>query len=213
LLKVPSFLILACAGALTSIGVWIFANWLPLYFKETFAMSLASAGFFGAAFINGGSTIGMGIGGVVSDRVARRGGQYRMLLQSSLILAAAPILMVFGWTKSLPIVVIALMLNCALRDAGDINMQPLLCDLAGKEKCGMAFGITNMMNCLAGGFGIFFAGLLKARLGLGGVFAGTVGILIFDALMLFFGFWVFLKRDLQQASLDPPVAAVPAPLL
>lgn len=210
LLKIPSFLILASAGALTSIGAWIFANWLPLYFKETFAMSLAGAGFFGAAFINGGSTLGMGLGGVVSDRVARRGGPYRMLLQSLLILAAAPILMVFDWSRSLPVILGVLTLNSALRDAGDINMQPLLYDLAGQKRCGMAVGITNMMNCLAGGLGIFLAGLLKSRLGLAGIFAGTVGILILDALLLFFGFWVFLKRDLQKAPLDPLVA-VPAP--
>ncbi len=32
---------------LVSIGTWSFANWLPLYFTETFHMSLAGAGFSG----------------------------------------------------------------------------------------------------------------------------------------------------------------------
>lgn len=212
LLRIPSFLVLAAAGALTSIGVWIFLNWLPLYFKEGFAMSLAGAGFFGASFVNASAAASQVLGGVVSDRVARRGAQYRMLLHSVLILAAAPVLLVFIGTRSLPVIVVALILNAAFRNAGDINMQPLLCDLAGKHKLSTAFGITNMVNCLAGGLGIFVAGLLKASLGLAGVFAGIVGILIFDALMLFVGYAVFLKRDLHKASLEVQPAAESLPL-
>jgi MFS family permease len=212
LVKIPSFLVLAAAGALPSIGSWIFLNWLPLYFKESFAMSLAGAGFFGASFINGSAAASTILGGIVSDRVARQGAQYRMLLQAMLILAAAPTLLVFAVTKNLLVIVVALVLNAALRNAADLNILPLLCELAGEDKSAIAFGITNMVNSLAGGLGIFVAGLLKSSLGLAGVFAGIVGILIFDALMLFFGYWVFLKRDLQKASLRAMAAAEPAPL-
>ncbi|MGD1102358.1 MAG: MFS transporter [Terriglobia bacterium] len=208
LLKIPSFLVLAAAGALTSIGAWIFLNWLPLYFKETYAMSLAGAGFFGASFINGSAAVSQVLGGMVSDRVARQGAQYRMLLQGVLILAAAPTLLVFAVTKNLLVIVVALVLYSALRIAGDLNILPVLCDLAGEDKVALAFGITNMVNCLAGGLGIFVASLLKSRLGLAGVFAGIVGILIFDALMLFCGYGVFLNKDLQQASLRAKAAAV-----
>ncbi len=210
LLKIPSFLVLAAAGALTSIGAWILLNWLPLYFKEAFAMSLAGAGFFGASFINGSAAASQVLGGMVSDRVARKGAQYRMLLQGVLILAAAPALIVFACSKNLVVIVVALGLYSAFRTAGDINIQPLLCGLAGKDNFAIAFGITNMVNCLTGGLGIFVAGLLKASLGLAGVFAGIVGILAFDALMLLCGYGVFLKRDLQKASLRVQAAA-PSP--
>jgi MFS family permease len=201
LLKIPSFLVLTAAGALTAISVWIFLNWLPLYFKEAFAMSLAGAGFFGASFINGSGAVAQVLGGMVSDRVARRGAQYRMLLQGILILAAAPILLVFVSTKNLTVIVVALVLHSGLRVAGDLNILPLLCDLAGEDKFAIAFGITNMVNCLAGGAGIFVAGLLKSHLGLAGIFAGGIGFLIFDALMLFCGYGVFVRKDLQKASL------------
>jgi len=210
LLKIPSFLILAAAGALTSIGTWIFLNWLPLYFKEVFAMSLAGAGFFGASFINASAAVSTVFGGMVSDRVAAKGKQRRMFLQAVLILAAAPTLLVFRGAKSLTLIVVALVLNAALRNAADLNMLPLLCDLAGEDKFAIAFGMTNMVNCLAGGLGIFVAGLLKAKLGLGGVFAGTIGILVCDSLMLFAGYFWFLKRDLQNASLRLQPAAAPS---
>lgn len=201
LVKIPSFLVLAAAGALTSIGVWIFLNWLPLYFKEAFSMSLAGAGFYGASFVNGSGGAAQVFGGMLSDRVARRGAQYRMLLQGSLILASAPALLVFLYTRNLTVIVVALVLNSALRVAGDLNMLPLLCDLAGPDKFSIAFGVTNMVNCLAGGLGIYVAGLLKSSRGLAGIFAGIVGIQIFDALVLFFGYFLFLQRDLRKASL------------
>jgi MFS family permease len=207
LLRIPSFLLLAAAGALTSIGSWTFLNWLPLYFRESFAMSLAGAGFFGASFINISGAAGTVFGGMVSDRIARNGKQNRMLLQSILIFAAAPTLLAFAGTKSLLIIVVALVLNAGLRNAADLNILPLLSDLAGKDKSATAFGLTNMVNCLAGGLGIFAAGLLKSSLGLAGAFAGIVGILICDGLMLFFGYRMFLKRDLANASLRVDVAS------
>jgi MFS family permease len=213
LLKIPSFLVIAAAGGMTAIGVWIFTNWLPLYFREAFNMSLTNAGFFGSTFINGSAALSMMLGGIASDWASRKGPQYRMLLQGFLTLAAAPTLLVFIWTRNLPLIVVALTLNSALINAAAVNMQPLLCDLAGEDKFSIAFGITNMMNCLAGGLGIFVAGLLKASLGLSGDFVGIVGILIFEALMLFCGYWMFLKKDIQNAVIAPPANAAPAPLL
>jgi predicted MFS family arabinose efflux permease len=213
LLKIPSFLVVATAGALTAIGVWIFLNWLPLYFKETFAMSLAGAGFYGASFLNTSAAVNTVLGGILSDRVARKGAQYRMLLHSILILAAAPTLLVFVYTKNLLVIVVAIVVYAAFQNAGDMNMSPLLCDLAGGDKFAIAFGTTNMVNCLAGGLGIFVAGMLKSSLGLKGVFAGIVGILLFDSLMLFCGYRLFLKKDLEKAALHAKAAGVPSPML
>lgn len=201
LLRTPSFLVLAAAGALPSIGTWIFLNWLPLYFKESFGMSLAGAGFFGASFINASAAISTILGGLASDRVARTGEQNRMLLQGILILAAAPTLAAFVCTRNLAVIVAALVLNAGLRNAADLNILPLLCELGGKDRASIAFGITNMLNSLAGGVGVFVAGVLKASMGLTGVFAGIVGILVIDGVILFIGYSVFLKKDLQQASL------------
>jgi len=163
-------------------------------------MSLAGAGFYGASFINGSGAVGQVFGGLLSDRVARHGAHYRMLLQGALILVAAPTLLVFAFTKKLPFIVVALVLYSVFRTAGDINILPMICDLAGKDRFSTAFGITNMVNCLSGGSAVFVAGLLKANLGLAGVFAGSVGVLILDALLLFCGYWLFLKRDIQNAS-------------
>ena len=113
LLRIPSFLVLAGAGVLTAIGTWIFINWLPLYFRENMGMTLASAGFFGSSLVSLSGAAGQVVGGVVSDRVARGGPHRRMLLQAVLILCAAPMLLAFVLTRSLTLIMAALVVYSA----------------------------------------------------------------------------------------------------
>jgi predicted MFS family arabinose efflux permease len=200
LLRIPSFLVLAGAGVLTAIGAWIFINWLPLYFRENMGMTLASAGFFGSSLVSLSGAAGQVVGGVVSDRFARGGPHRRMLLQAVLILCAAPMLLAFALTRSLTLIMTALVLYSLLRTSADLNMLPLLCDLAGVDKRSTAFGITNMVNTLAGGLGVFVAGYLKSSFGLDGVFAGVTGILALDAVLLFVGYYFLLRKDLRASG-------------
>ena len=210
LVKIPSFLVLALAGLLPSIGAWIFINWLPLYFRENFDMSLARAGFLGSSILSITSSASQMVGAVFSDLVARKGEHYRMLIQAILIFLAGPVLLTFLFTRRLTLILAALVFYSVLRTCGDLNIIPLLCNVSGQDKLSTAFGITNMMNNFAGGAGVFVAGVLKAKLSLTGVFASVTGILILDSLILFLGYFVFLKKDLQKASVLVPAADSPA---
>ena len=67
----------------------------------------------------------------------------------------------------------------------------------------LAFGITNMVNTLAGGLGVFVAGYLKSGFGLDGVFAGVAGILALDAVLLFAGYYFLLRKDLRVERRNP----------
>jgi predicted MFS family arabinose efflux permease len=136
-------------------------------------------------------------GSAVSDVLARKGLQRRMLMQAVLILCAAPTLLVFVFTKNRLAIMAALVLYSAFRNAGDLNIIPLLCDLAGKNRMSIAIGVTNMLNTLAGGVGILATGFLKSDFGLAPVFGGVAGILLLDALLLFAGYFLFLRKDLS----------------
>lgn len=200
LLRTPSFLVIAAAGVFTAIGTWIFINWLPLYFRENMSMTLATAGFLGSSVVSLSSAGGQAVGGVLSDRVARGGAHRRMWLQAVLIACASPLLLTFVFTRNLYAIMAALVLYSFLRTCADLNMMPLMMDLAGPNRGSTAVGFTNMVNTLAGGLGVFVAGYLKAGFGLDGVFAGIAGILALDAIMLFTGYSLFLRRDLHAAG-------------
>jgi MFS family permease len=198
--RIPSYLVLAIAGVLTSIGAWIFINWLPLYFHEAFAMTLAHAGFYGSFLIPATSAVSQVIGGPISDLVSRKGLHHRMLLQAIFILCAAPSLLPFLLTHDRHAIMTSLVAYAVCRSCADLNILPLVCDLAGPDKTGTALGITNMLNTLAGGLGIFFAGVLKSRFGLAGIFGGVALILLLDAVLLFAGYALFLKKDIKTSS-------------
>lgn len=200
LFRIPSFIVLMIAGALTSIGAWIFINWLPLYFRETFSLSLAEAGFYGASLVSLSAAISQMAGGVISDFVARKDARYRMLMQAVLILCAAPTLLTFIYSRNRTVIMFALVLYSIFRSMGDLNILPLLCDLAGKNKQSTAYGITNMVNTLVAGLGVVVAGYLKADYGLSGVFGGVALILAIDAALLFAGYFLFLRKDLISAK-------------
>jgi sugar phosphate permease len=165
-------------------------------------MSLTQAGFYGSSLVPISATLSQLIAGPLSDIAARSGLHKRMLMQAVLILCAAPALLTFLFTHNQTAVMVALILYSIFRSCGDLNMIPLLCDVVGKEKRSTALGITNMVNTLAGGLGIFVAGFLKADFGLAGVFAGVAGILALDAAILFTGYALFLKKDLESAGAE-----------
>ncbi len=200
LVHIPSFLILASAGVLTAIGVWIFINWLPLYFKETLGMTLASAGFWGSSLVSITGIAGQLAGAPISDVLARKGMHRRMLMQAVLILCAAPTLLVFLYTKKQALIMSAFVLYSVFRNAADLNIIPLVCDLAGRSRMSTAIGVTNMLNTLAGGLAILAAGFLKSGIGLALVFATTAGILLTDGMLLSIGYLLFIRKDLANSA-------------
>jgi len=200
LARIPSFLVLAFAGMLGAVGIWIFINWLPLYFNETFGMTLAAAGFWGSSVVSTASAISAAAGAPLSDLVARRNVRNRMLLNASLILCAAPALLVFVYRPSQPAAIAALLAYAIFRSVGDLNIVPLLCHIAGEQRRSTAVGLTNMLNTATAGVGVFLAGMLKRDFGLGGVFAGVGAILLLDAALLFAGYFFFVPVDRDKDS-------------
>jgi MFS family permease len=198
LARIPSFLVLAGAGVLASIGTWIFINWLPLFFRENMGMTLMTAGFLGSSLVSVSSAVSQAGAGFVSDRLARGGEHYRLLMNAVLILCAAPTLLVFVFTRNHTAIMLALIGYGILRAAGDSNIIPVICDLAGPAKRSTAIGLTNMLNTIVGGLGVLVAGFLKSGFGLSGVFAGVAGILALDAALLFTGYMLWIRRDLAK---------------
>jgi predicted MFS family arabinose efflux permease len=123
-----------------------------------------------------------------------------MWLQAVLIACAAPMLLAFVLTRNPYVILTALVLYSFLRGGADLNLLPLMTDLAGPHRSSTAVGLTNMANNLTGGLGVFLAGYLKAGFGLEGVFAGLTGILLIDAVMLYAGYRLFLREDLCAAA-------------
>lgn len=200
-LRVPGYWALVVQSMAGAIAVWLFLNWLPLYFTESFGLNLGEAGFAGTAIPTAASILGVIAGGALSDRVARRGRTRRMLLQCGCYLAAAPLLALFGLAPTFALAAAAVFGFSVLRSLAAANENPLICDLLPPRQQAKAIGLWNTANCAAGASAVLAAGFLKADYGLGGVFAGAAGLVLLAATVTAVGYAVLLPRSANK--LDP----------
>ncbi len=204
LFATPSIALLVSAAMLSAAGMNMFTNWLPLYFRESYGLSLASAGFSGTFLVQFSGVLGALAGGFTSDRAARVSKRRRMLLHSAAFAFSAPALVLFLSRPALAILAACIFLFGLMRAAGVANESPLLCDLLEPRKRSSAIGLMNATNCLAGGAGIFAAGILKTSHGLDTAFAGISLLMLCAASLSLIGYLFFLERDLARGD----VAAV-----
>jgi predicted MFS family arabinose efflux permease len=200
LLRIPSYLIILAEAMTVAIGTWIFLNWLPLFFKETYNLSLAAAGFAGTFMLQGAATIGLIIGGYVSDWFAGWKPRRRMMMMAVCYALSAPFLLTFLTAPQLMLLNTSIFCFSFLQRMGACNETPLLCDLLAPRVRSTAIGLMNACNCLAGGAGILLAGYLKSSFGLAGIFAGISVIMAAVAVLTTIGYRVFLARDLPAQS-------------
>lgn len=200
LLRIRSYDALLAQSLLASIGLWILITWLPLYFLETFHLSLARAGFTGTFWMQSGSILGIFAGGVLSDRVARGGVGRRMLLHGGLYVLGAPVLVAFLRPTSLPLITAAVFLFFLCRYLGLANEQPLITELLRDDLRSTAIGLTNMCNCAAGGAGVLLAGYLKRDFGLPGLFAAISLLYVLAGAILAVAYFAFVHRDLAAIT-------------
>lgn len=198
LFHTPSYLLVMCQAMLIAVGVWMFFNWMPLYFKEAFGLSLAVAGLSGTAALQLSASLGMLAGGYLSDRVSKRGLPRRALFMGLSYLFAAPCLLVFAGNFDFGIVAAGVILFSLGRALGGSNEGAMVCDLLPPRDRSTALGLMNTMNCLAGGIGIFVAGYLRSDFGLSGIFAGVSVLVLLAAMLALVAYRVYLPRDLSR---------------
>ncbi len=183
LLKNRGYLLIAGQAMLIAVGTWMFFNWMPLYFRETYGLSLTMAGLSGTALLQLSAVAGYSAGGVLSDRAALKSSAGRLKLMSLCYLLCAPCLLVFLTGRGMLVVGCGVVAFFFLRSVAASNETAALCDLIDARDRATAQSLMNTLNTLTGGAGVFAAGYLKADWGLSGVFAGA-GLLVVMAAVL-----------------------------
>jgi predicted MFS family arabinose efflux permease len=176
--KSRAMLVLSAEILLMGIGTWSLVNWLPLYFHETYTMDMGTAALFGTVFFQVGSVLGVVTGGFVSDWATRRHSADRMLLFGVFYLVAAPALLLFLAPPQAYCMAAAVFLFALFRCMGQVNSNPLVCEVLPQQVRSVALGIMNALACLAGAAGVLASGWLKGRLGLAGVFASITWLTV-----------------------------------
>ncbi len=200
LLRVPSYHVLLAKAMLAGVGVWVFLNWLPLYFREAFDLSLGAAGFAGTFMLQISTVLGIALGGWISDRAAAHGAKQRLLVQGLSYLAAAPFLLLFLARPGFAAVTVAVSAFSLLRGVGQANENPALCELVPVQFRSTAIGVMNTCATAAGGVGVLLAGVLKRSLGLDAIFAGISVLFLLAGAALVAAYRFAAERDLARAA-------------
>jgi predicted MFS family arabinose efflux permease len=205
LLRVATADAILFEAMLVATGTWIFLNWLPLYYKETYNLSLAAAGFSGTFMIQMAAVIGITAGGVISDRFSRGLLPRRVMLFAACYFCAAPFLAAFVFRPGFAVASLCIFAYSLLRSIGSCNEHPILCDVLRNDLRATAIGLMNSLSCTAGGIGVLAAGYLKRDWGLAGVFGG-VSLLVFSAGIVVLVAYGLLVRTRARARVECEVS-------
>lgn len=200
LVRVPSYFVLVAESMLSGLGNWIFLAWLPLYFKDTYDMTLAGAGFAGTFMLQVSVVLGVIAGSWISDRLSARAPERRMLLYAVFYFAAAPFLLFFLGQPAFPVVAAAISAYAFFRGVGQANDNATQCEIVPARYRSTGVGIMNTISTAAGGCGVLIVGYLKRELGLGAIFASVSGIFVLAGLVLLTGYLRFIRDDIRRAQ-------------
>ena len=200
LARVPSYLVLLTESMLSGFGMWMFFSWLPLYFRDTYSMSLSSAGFAGTFMLQISVMLGIFVGGWISDNVAANAPHRRMLLYGIFYLVGAPFLLLFLGRPAFPVVAAGIAAFSFLRGLGQANDNPTQCEVVPPQFRATGVGIMNAVSTAAGGCGVLVAGYLKRAVGLDTIFASVSGIFLLAGLVLVLGYRFFMRTDIARAQ-------------
>lgn len=199
LVRVPSYYALLLESMLSGMALWMFFNWLPLYFRETYRLSLAQAGFAGTFMLQISVVLGVIAGGWFSDRVSAHAPHRRMMLYGLFYLLASPFLLLFLGQPPFAVVAIGISLFSFLRGLGQANDNPTQCEVVPARYRSTGVGLMNAVSTGAGGCGVLLAGFLKGHIGLGGVFAGVSVMFALAGTILLLFQRGFLRADIARA--------------
>jgi len=199
LARTPTYYFVLLQSMLNSAGIWMFWQWLPLYYQETYGMSLAGAGFSGTFMLQATAVLGILLGGYASDRIGRDAPSRRPLVMALCYFAAAPLLLVFAGAPSYAILSGSVALFSLVRAFGQANENLILCDLFAPRERSTAFGVFLMANVGAGSIAILVAAWLRGTRGLGFAFAAISGIVVLAAASALAAYFR-LPRDLARGT-------------
>lgn len=204
LARVPSYYALLTESMLSGMGLWIFINWLPLYFRDTYKMSLAGAGFAGTFMLQISVILGILAGGWISDRIAGHAPERRMLLYGTFYLIAAPFLLLFLGRPEFTIVAAGISAFSFLRGLGQANDNATQCEIVPPQFRSTGVGFMNAIATASGGCGVLMAGFLKREVGLNAVFAGISVAFIIAGIVLLTFYRLFMRKDIARAQAFAP---------
>ncbi|MGV8091105.1 MAG: MFS transporter [Mangrovibacterium sp.] len=156
-----AFIYLLLFWCLAGIVGWLIMGWLPTYYMDRFNLSQGIAGLYATAYLYPASILGLITGGFWADTWNKTNPYARILVPAIGLGVAAPCIFMASYVDMLIPVIVFFMLYAFTKMFVDSNLMPVLCMLIDVRYRATGYGILNMLATIAGGIGIFIAGMLR----------------------------------------------------
>lgn len=195
----PTAVLLTLAFACMVFVNVAYLTWMPSLLVDKFKISVSHAGFSSMFYHHVGAFAGVIIGGIVTDKSAKKKSQRRLVVQALGLFAGAPFIFWMGAAETEWGTYAALLLFGIFRGVYDSNIFASLFEVVTPSIRSSASGLMLMCAFLVGASSPYLLGILKPTLGLAtglswlwlSYFLG--GVLILSAVVFFF------KRDRVRA--------------
>ena len=185
--KVPTAvcLLIAYTGGIFVITGYL--TWMPKLMKETFDISMSSAGFHSMFWANAAAFFGVMLGGAVNDSLASRGhGRNRLWIQTFGLVLAAPCIVLMGLSHNIVVVCAALAGFGLFRGVFESGTYPVLYDVISSKFYSMASAVMILFGFSIGALAPWLLGIIADNFGLaeGVALLSTVWIAVSLALVV-----------------------------
>jgi len=180
----PTALLLMAAFLCANFVALVLLSWMPTFLHDKFNLGLAASGLTATLFVQLASMAGSPAGGWWADVLRRKMPGGRMLVQAIGLAAGAPFVVLCGWTRSVPLLIVALTAWGFFKGIYDANIFASIFEVIPAEARGRAAGLMNMTGWLGGGIAPVAVGFVAQRSSLSAAIMLTAGVYVLGALLL-----------------------------
>lgn len=180
----PTALLLMAAFLCANFVALVLLSWMPAFLFEKFNLSLAASGLTATLSVQLSSMVGSPAGGWFADVLRQKMPGGRMLVQAVGLAAGAPFVVLCGWTRSVPVLIVALTAWGFFKGIYDANIFASIFDVVPPEARGRAAGLMNMTGWLGGGVAPLAVGFVAQRSSLSAAIMLAASVYVLGAVLL-----------------------------
>ena len=174
-----------------------YLTWMPKYLKESFDLSLTSAGFHSMFWTHAAAFFGVLAAGAISDRMAARkgGARNRLLLQAAGLLLSAPCIALMGLSGNFVIVCAALAGFGFFRAFFDAGTYAVLYDVIEPKYYSMSSAVLILFGFGIGSLAPWILGMISDAVGLSAGIASLGAVWALASVALLIARSAFFDKD------------------
>ena len=198
--RVPTAVCMLVAYIGLIFGLNGYLTWMPKYLKDTFDLSLSSAGFHSMFWTHAAAFVGVLVAGVLSDRMASRasGGRNRLLLQAAGLLLASPCIVLMGMSGRFGVVCAALAGFGFFRAFFDAGTYAVLYDVIEPKYYSLSSAVLILFGFGIGSLAPWLLGIISDGFGLSGGIASLAAVWTLSSVALLLARMAFFDKDAKK---------------